>query len=44
VFEIKEDVAPITAKNFVQLCEYHCYAGTMFKGVPVELARRRGLY
>lgn len=34
VFEIKEDVAPITAKNFVQLCEYHCYAGTMFKVYP----------
>jgi len=34
VFEIKEDIAPITAKNFLQLCEYHCYAGTMFKVYP----------
>ena len=34
VFEVKEDVAPITAKNFAQLCEYGCYAGTMFKVYP----------
>lgn len=34
VFEIKEDRAPITANNFVQLCEYHCYAGTMFQVYP----------
>jgi cyclophilin family peptidyl-prolyl cis-trans isomerase len=34
VFEIKEDIAPITAQNFVQLCDYHCYAGTMFKVYP----------
>lgn len=33
-FEVKEDVAPITAKNFVQLCEYACYAGTMFRVYP----------
>ena len=34
VLEVKEDVAPITAKNFAQLCEYGCYAGTMFKVYP----------
>lgn len=34
VFEIKEDRAPITANNFVQLCDYHCYAGTMFQVYP----------
>ena len=34
VFEIKEDACPITAKNFMQLCEYGCYAGTMFKVYP----------
>ena len=34
VFELKADTHPITAENFLKLCEYHCYAGTMFKVFP----------
>ena len=34
VFELKADTHPITAENFVKLCEYRCYAGTMFKVFP----------
>ena len=34
VFELKADTHPITAENFLKLCEYRCYAGTMFKVFP----------
>ncbi len=33
-FELKADSHPITAENFLKLCEYKCYAGTMFKVFP----------
>ena len=34
VFEVKEDVCPTTAASFIQLCEYHCYAASMFLVYP----------
>ena len=33
-FELKADTHPVTSENFVKLCEYECYAGTMFKVFP----------
>jgi peptidyl-prolyl isomerase F (cyclophilin D) len=33
-FELKADTHPVTSENFVKLCEYKCYAGTMFKVFP----------
>ena len=34
VFELKADTHPITTENFLKLCEYRCFAGTMFKVFP----------
>ena len=34
VFELKADTHPVTVENFVKLCEYKCYAGTMFLIFP----------
>ena len=34
VFELKADTHPVTSENFLKLCEYKCYAGTMFKVFP----------
>ena len=33
-FELKADTHPVTSENFVKLCEYKCYAGTMFQVFP----------
>ena len=32
--EVKRDLCPITAENFLKLVEYKCYAGTKFKVYP----------
>jgi len=32
--EVKRDMCPITAENFLKLVEYKCYAGTKFKVYP----------
>ena len=34
VFELKADSHPVTSENFLKLCEYKCYAGTMFRVFP----------
>ena len=34
VLELKADTHPVTSENFLKLCEYKCYAGTMFKVFP----------
>jgi|TARA_B110000259_G_scaffold172622_1_gene205213 cyclophilin family peptidyl-prolyl cis-trans isomerase len=33
-FELKADTHPVTSENFLKLCEFKCYAGTMFKVFP----------
>mmetsp|Transcript_25546 Transcript_25546/g.35237 ORF Transcript_25546/g.35237 Transcript_25546/m.35237 type:complete len:338 (-) Transcript_25546:138-1151(-) len=34
VIELKMDVCPITSENFLKLCEYKCYTGSMMKVWP----------
>lgn len=42
VFEVKADTHPVTSENFVKLCEYKCYAGTMFQVFPGNWIRGEG--